>query len=145
MYISPPMMRVRHINDMVIPPTENFSKKLSAVNPMVPKKRRKAGNSHTKVTNRMSNTNAESMMRSVTTVPREMGNEVPSIFFRVAHREISPMRGIIRLAANDMYTADMQLRREGYSWSGSKACRQRSPRSICGRMPKRSENSIQSQ
>jgi hypothetical protein len=50
------------------------------------------------------------MMRSVTTVPNDLGKEMPSTFFNVAQREISPILGITRLAANDMYTAEMQFR-----------------------------------
>ena len=62
------------------------------------------------VMNRMSKTIRESMMRSVTTVPNDLGKEMPSTFFNVAQREISPILGITRLAANDMYTAEMQFR-----------------------------------
>ena len=139
------MISDRQIADMIMPPTENFSKKASVVKPMVLKNLRKAGTSQINVARRMSKTNAESTIRSVTTVPRETGKEVPSTFFSVAQREISPMRGMMRLAAKDIYTADMQLRREGYSCSGSKASRQRNPLRICGMTPNKSEKSIQSQ
>ena len=50
----------------------------------------------TKVMNRMSK---ESITRSVTTVPRDFRNEVPSYLAKTPHRLNSPLRGITRLDA----------------------------------------------
>ena len=99
---SPPEISRTQTMEMAHPAMENFSKKDSDVSPMVLKKRRKAGISQTKVMARITSTRTESMMRSVTTVPNAVGKEVRSVFFKVAQREISPMRGITRLAANDI-------------------------------------------
>ena len=44
-------------------------------------------------------TSSESMIRSVTTVPKALENDTPSWRFNMAQRANSPIRGITKLAA----------------------------------------------
>lgn len=54
-----------------------------------------------KVTPVIKATQRVSIRRSVTTVPKDLGKEVPSYFAKMPQREISPTRGTTRLAAYD--------------------------------------------
>ena len=83
-----------------------------------------------------------SMARSVTTVPRALGNETSSYLFSTPHRVNSPMRGTTRLAAYDRNTAWTAVAVLGRSPIGSSVCRQRHPRNICASMPKGKDSSI---
>lgn len=73
---------------------------------------------------------SESMIRSVTTVPSALENDVWSYFAKIPHRVSSPLRGTIRLEAYEMNTAWMQSMVEGFSPRGSRVCFQRIPRNI---------------
>lgn len=47
----------------------------------------------------------ESMIRSVTTVPRDFENDVPSYFVKIPQRTTSPDLGMIKLVVYDMNIA----------------------------------------
>ena len=95
--------------------------------PVVWKKMSKALNCMKKVRAAMSNTSAESIARSVTTVPMALENDTPSQRFNTPQRANSPIRGITKLTAyerNMEFTATDAL---GRSPTGSNDCFQRQP------------------
>ncbi len=61
-----------------------------------------------------------SISLSVTTVPSDFANDTLSYFANTPHREISPTRGITRLAAYEMKIELTQLEVLGYSLRGAK-------------------------
>ena len=81
------------------PVAVNWCRILSILVPVLSKKLRNTGICRRKTQPVMSNTNRESMMRSVTTVPKDLGNEIPSQRFSTPQRANSPMRGTSRLRA----------------------------------------------
>ena len=93
----------------------------------------------TPVTTRMS---VESMARSVTTVPRALGNDTPSHRLSTPHRANSPMRGMIRLTAYERNTELIATAVRGFSPTGSSVCRHRQPRKACAMMPNGNDSSI---
>ena len=90
-------------------------------------------------------TNSESMARSVTTVPNDLGNDTPSKRFSTPHRANSPILGITKLAAYDRKMLFMVTEILGCSPKGSRLCFQRHPRNACASMPKGNESSIHHQ
>ena len=57
------------------------------------------------------NNNNKSIIRSLITVPRDAGMAILSVFFKIAHLVISPMRGNKRLAKYPTITA-LKARKE---------------------------------
>ena len=98
-----------------------------------------------KVTTVITMTSMESMTLSVTTVPKDLENDVPSYCFRMPHLDTSPIRGIIMLDAYEMNIASMQFAVLGFSPSGSSASFHLSPLNICAVTPNISENPIHHQ
>ena len=74
------------------PVAVNWCRILSILVPVLSKKLRNTGICRRKTQPAMSKTNSESMMRSVTTVPKDLGNEIPSQRFSTAAGKLSNAR-----------------------------------------------------
>ena len=95
-----------------------------------------------KVKHVITTTHKESMIRSVTTVPKDFENETPSYLARIPQRETSPTRGITRFAAYETKMAYTLFDNLGYSPRGANDKFHLHPRNKCPRTPKTSEKSI---
>jgi len=83
-----------------------------------------------------------STMRSLTTVPNDLENDVPSYLVRTPHRVTSPERGMMRLLAYDRKMACTQFIVRGYSPSGASVCFHRRPRNTCAVTPNTNESDM---
>ena len=81
------------------PVDEKLAKNSSTRVPVRRKKDWKTRNWESSVATIITSTSTESMARSVTTVPKALGNETPSHRRRMPQRANSPTRGISRLTA----------------------------------------------
>ena len=90
-------------------------------------------------------TKMESIIRSVTTVPSDFENEVPSYFVKTPQRVTSPIRGMVRLAAYERKTACTQVLVLGFSPSGSSVCFHLRPRNNWAVTPNTNEKAIHHQ
>jgi hypothetical protein len=95
-----------------------------------------------RVTNVIINTHKESIIRSVTTVPKDLENETPSYLARIPHLDTSPILGITRFAAYETNIAYTLLAGFGYSPNGANDRFHLQPRNKCPKTPNTSEKSI---
>ena len=93
----------------------------------------------------MNNTSNESMIRSVTTVPNALENEVLSYFVNTPQRASSPLRGMMMLAEYDINTACMQSLVRGFSPSGASVSLHLIPRNNWAVIPNIIEKAIHHQ
>lgn len=85
-------------------------------------------------------THIESIILSVTTVPNDFEKETPSYFERIPHLDISPIRGITRLAAYETKIAYTLFDFLGNSPKGANDKFHLHPLNKCPQIPNTNEN-----